>query len=96
MPSDGTAAGVHSSLTEAAPAAGVTRQTVSEWRHHPAFQHEPSEFRTSALREAQQRVEKAALMAVDALSESKRDPAMPARVPWKNRAARLERLGVVM
>jgi len=51
------------SITEAAQAAGVTRQTVSEWcNHHGGFQAELSECRSSALRDAQQQVEDAAIM----------------------------------
>jgi DNA-binding LacI/PurR family transcriptional regulator len=42
-------------ITEAAQAAGVTRQTVSELcNHHEAFQAEQSERRASALKDAQQ------------------------------------------
>ena len=64
------------SITEAAQAAGVTRQTVSEWcNHHHAFQAELSERRSSALRGVQQQLEEAALLAVDVLSEIARDPA---------------------
>jgi transposase-like protein len=57
-------------ISEAAQAAGVTRQTVSEWcNHHDAFQDELSERRTSALRDAQQQLEEAALLAMEVLSE---------------------------
>ena len=66
---------VGASITGAAQAAGVTRQTVSEWcNHHDAFQAELSERRSSALRGVQQQLEEAALLAVDVLSEIARDP----------------------
>jgi plasmid maintenance system antidote protein VapI len=46
------------SIAEAAQAAGVTRQTVSEWcNHHHAFQAELSEHRASALGDAQEQFE---------------------------------------
>ena len=81
------------SITEAAQAAGVTRQTVSEWcNHHDGFQAELASRRSSALRDAQQQVEDAALMAVEVLSEIARDPAVPASVRVKASVAILERL----
>lgn len=80
--------------TEAAQAAGVTRQTVSEWcNHHDAFQAELFKRRTSALRDAQQQLEEAALMAVEVLSEIARDPAVPASVRVKASVAIMERCG---
>ena len=83
------------SITEAAQAAGVTRQTVSEWcNHHDGFQAELVARRASALRDAQQLVEDAALMAVEVLSEIARDPAVPASVRVKASVAILERWGV--
>ena len=85
------------SITEAAQAAGVTRQTVSEWcNRHSAFQAELSERRTSALRDAQQQLEEAALMAVEVLSEIARDSAVPASVRVKASVAILERCGIVV
>ena len=82
-------------ITEAAQAAGVTRQTVSEWcNHHGAFQAELSERRASALKDAQQQLEEAALIAVEVLSELARDPAVPASVRVKASVAILERCGV--
>lgn len=64
-----------SSVTEAAQAAGLSRQTVSGWCNgHQAFQAELSERRAQALRDVQQQIEDAALMAVEVLSEIARDP----------------------
>jgi hypothetical protein len=86
---------VGASITEAAQAVCVTRQTVSEWcNHHHAFQAKLSERRTIALRDAQQQLEDAALMAVDVLSEIARDPAVPASVRVRASVAILERCGV--
>ena len=49
------------SITEVTQAAGVNRQTVSEWsNHHHAFEAELSECRNSSLNEAQQQIEEAA------------------------------------
>ena|GEM_PF-6694441 len=57
-------------VTEAAQAAGVSRQTVSEWsNHHGPFQSELSERRDQALRDVQQRLEEAAAMAVEVLAQ---------------------------
>jgi transposase-like protein len=78
-------------ITEAAQAAGVTRQTVSEWcNHHGAFQAELSERRASALRDAQQQLEAAALIAVGVLSELAQDPAVPATVGCINAMRRTD------
>ena len=83
------------SITEAAQATGVSRQTVSEWcNHHDDFQAELAVRRSSALRDAQQQIEDAALMAVEVLSEIARDPAVPASVRVKASVAILERCGV--
>ena len=83
------------SITEAVQAAGVTRQTVSEWfNHHHAFQAQLSERRASALRDAQQQPEEAAPMAVDVLSEIARDPAVPANVRVRASVAIMEGCGV--
>ena len=83
------------SITQAAQAASVTRQTVSEWcNHHHAFQSELWERRTIALRDAQQQLEDAALMAVEVLGEIAQDPAVPASVRVKASVAILARCGV--
>ena len=83
------------SITEAAQAAGVTRQTVSEWcNHHDAFQVKLSERRASALRDAQQQLEEAALMAVTVLRELARDPAAPSSARVQASVAILKRCGV--
>ena len=83
------------SITEAAQAAGVTRQTVSEWcNHHDGFQAELSAGRASALRDAEQQLEEAAHMAVGVLGEIARDPAVPASVRVKASVAILARCGV--
>ena len=69
------------SITEAAQAAGVTRQTVNEWcNHHDGFQAELSTRRVSVLRNAQQQIEEAALMAAEVRNEISRDSAVPASV----------------
>jgi uncharacterized protein (UPF0147 family) len=68
---------------------------VSEWcNHHDGFRAELAARRASALRDAQQRLEEAAHMAVDVLSEIARDPAVPASVRVKASVAILERCGV--
>ena len=86
---------VGTSITEAAQSAGVTRQTVSEWcNHHDGFQAELASRRTSALRDAQQQLEEAALMAVEVLSGIARDSAVPASVRVRASVAILERCGV--
>jgi len=82
-------------ITEAAQAAGVSRQTVSEWsNHHWPFQSELSERRAQALRDVQQRLEEAALMAVEVLAQIAADPAQPAGVRIKASVAILERCGL--
>ena len=82
-------------ITEAAQAAGVIRQTVSEWsNHHWPFQSELSERRAQALRDVQQRLEEAALMAVEVLAQIAADPAQPAGVRIKASVAILERCGL--
>jgi len=82
-------------ITEAACAAGVTRQTVSEWsNHHPPFQAELARRRAEALRGVQQRLEEAALMAVEVLAQIAADPAVAARDRIKASAAILERCGL--
>ena len=84
-----------STVTGAAEAAGVSRQTVSGWWNgHQAFQAELSERRAQALRDAQQQLEEAALLAVEVLSELARDPAVPASVRVRASVAILERCGV--
>ena len=83
------------SIPGAAQAAGVSRQTMSEWcNHHDAFQAELSERRTSALKDAQQQLEEATLMAVEVLSELARDPAVPASARVRASVAILQRCGV--
>ena len=83
------------SITEAAQAAGVTRQTVSEWcNHHDGFQDELSARRDSALKDAQQQIEEAALMAVTVLRELASDPTVPAQVRVKASVAIIERCGL--
>jgi hypothetical protein len=62
--------------------------------HHIAFHAELSERRSSALRDAQQQLEEAALMTVEILSEIARDPAVPASVRLRASVAILERWGV--
>ena len=80
------------SISEAAQATGVSRQTVSEWcNHHDAFRVELSERRTSSLRDAQQPIEEAALMVVEGLSEIAEDPAVAASVHVMASVAILER-----
>ena len=70
-------------------------QTVSEWcNHHDGFQAELASRRSCALRDAQQQLEDAALMAVEVLSEIARDSAVPASVRVKASVAILERYGV--
>ena len=86
---------IGASITQAAQAAGVTRQTVSEWcNHHDGFRAELSARRASALKDAQQQLEEAALLAVEVLSEIARDPAVPANVRVKASVAILGRCGV--
>jgi DNA-binding LacI/PurR family transcriptional regulator len=80
------------SITEAACAAGVSRQTVSEWSNpHPPFQTELACRRARALRDVQQRLEEAALMAVEILAQIAADPVGPAGGRIEARAAILER-----
>ena len=82
-------------VTEAAQAAGVIRQTVSEWRnHHWPFQSELSKRRARALRDVQQRLEEAAFMAVEVLTQIAADPAQPAGVRIKASVAILQRCGL--
>jgi hypothetical protein len=83
------------SITKAAQAAGVTRQTVSEWsNHHHAFQAELTRRRAEALRDVQQRLEEAALMAVEVLAQIAADPAVAAGDRIKASGAILERCGL--
>ena len=82
-------------ITEAAGTAGVTRQTVSEWsNHHSPLQTELTRRRVCALRGVQQRLEAAALMAVDVLAQIAADPAVPVGDRIKASAAILERCGL--
>ncbi len=70
---------IREALNTAACAAGVTRQTVSEWsNHHPPFQAELARRRAGALRDVKQRLEEAALMAVEVLAQIAADPTVPA------------------
>jgi hypothetical protein len=82
-------------IIEAAGAAGVTRQTVSEWsNHHSPFQTELARRRAEALRDVQQRLEEAALLAVEVLAQIAADPAVAAGERIKASAAIPERCGV--
>ena len=71
------------------------RQIVSEWsNHHWPFQPELSKRRAQALRDVQQRLEEAALMAVEVLAQIAADLAQPAGVRIKASVAILERCGL--
>jgi len=86
---------VKSRIAAAAQAAGVSRQTVSEWRnHHWPFQSDLSEPRAQALRDVQQRLEEAVLMAVEVLAQIGADVDQPAGVRIKASVAILERCGL--
>jgi hypothetical protein len=66
----------------------VTRQTVSEWsNHHLPFQTELTRRRAETLRDVQQRLEEAALMAVAVLAQIAADPSVAARERIKASAA---------
>jgi hypothetical protein len=69
----------------------VSRQTVSEWSNQDwPFQAELSKRRAQALRDVKQRLEQAALMAVEVLAPIAADTDQPAGVPIKPSVAILE------
>ena len=81
------------SVTQAAQAAGVTRETVSEWLNHDLeFQTALKEAESAAIQEACRRLSGAAGIALDTLVKMMIDTSVPPGVRVRSAAVVLEQL----